>query len=501
MMPRAMTIEQLGEALKRADNAGDVEGARKLAREIRRRRRTAAMQKHPNFVLPTSRGTAFASGALQGTPIVGPSIRNVAEDIASAVGSLLTGRSIGEVREEIAAQGAASREEFPGATVAGELVGGTATTTAALPARAVATLPRAVMTGAALGGGDRAARDLDRGETPNVEDAAFGAAAGAAGGAVGASIGRGLANLWLRFTGGGLQRSLPEVARRSVEAGKKAVDAAAKRMDESGLVISGSSFGRLVHRMERTLTREGLSAEGTPHAWQALKLLKSAQERGGNLTIRELNTLRQRVRDILPKSASGTERHLVEAMGRKFKDFIGSLPERPNAVVSGDVRAGVGAWKRMNMLNSRAKKQDFVANLLERAHARAAQGKTSLDKALQDQFGSFFTKRGGVKELKDRGFTDGEIQMMREAAEGSMTKALNSMDRAFGQNMLAPVWRVLRSPARFGARVQTEGRIRQLEGMPGVPALPEDASTLGALFGIMVPQAGERRPARRAVGG
>lgn len=89
------------------------------------------MPLHPEFDpanVPTQTPTmdkigAFVMSALEGIPVVGPSFKNVTQDIASGVGSAISGDPIQNVRNEMDARTRQVQEENPGTSFLGTATG------------------------------------------------------------------------------------------------------------------------------------------------------------------------------------------------------------------------------------------------------------------------------------------------------------------------------------------------------------------------------------------
>lgn len=150
---------------------------------------------------------AFAEGALDGVPILGPALEKAGDYVGSHIGSWISGKPVDQVLAEGQARKKATEDAHPVASVAGGITGGTmamAPAVAAAPAMFGAGAPGAAgllgqmgagaITGAGIGAADGAVRsggDL----TDAVAGAGLGMLGGAAGPAIGSVAQRGLSAL------------------------------------------------------------------------------------------------------------------------------------------------------------------------------------------------------------------------------------------------------------------------------------------------------------------
>lgn len=151
---------------------------------------------------------AFATNAIEGMPIVGPSFSNVAADAAAGIASLTSGQPFSDVRQQMVDRREQVSGEHPQAAMAGNVTGGvlgTAPLVVAAPGLFggggfVPTLIKGALSGGAIGGGDAAVRSGgDPWET--AKGAGIGAGLGIAAPVAGRVIGAGVGKLAERLGG------------------------------------------------------------------------------------------------------------------------------------------------------------------------------------------------------------------------------------------------------------------------------------------------------------
>lgn len=200
-----------------------------------------------NVERSSGRTGAFLSSAVEGLPVVGPTIQKGAENAAAYIGSKLTGEDQAKVRREMGGMNEVAQRDHPNYSTAGSLTGnvmGTAAMVAAAPGLMGATpgmsmgqqMLRGGLSSAGIGGADVAARG------GNMQDVATGAALSGALGVVAPPVAAGVQAAWKPLSGmlgignkGRAQEALREALTRS---GKSADDIA---MDITQATADGQS--------------------------------------------------------------------------------------------------------------------------------------------------------------------------------------------------------------------------------------------------------------------
>lgn len=308
---------------------------------------------------------------------------------------------------------------------------------ALLPA---SSLPWAMTTGGAVGGAETVGRSLsETGELPTAGEVLTGVGTGVAAGGAGYGLGKFAGGLIDRWKG----QNVPLEASRTL---KDMGGAAYQQMDDAGISIRPSSYKNLVANIGKGLEKDFVSKDTAPEVMRALRILENAKDR--NLSLRDLDKLRQTVRDILPKTASANDERMIGNILGYIDDYVDKLPSLPNAVVGGETEAGVNALKQGREFWRTSKKLEPFADVWDDIRLAAIQGRKSFSRATQDEV----TKLYKSIRKNPQGFTEEEIDAFRNLAEGSLSqRVLNIVDRAIGQNLARPIAQVFEIPMRQAA--------------------------------------------------
>jgi hypothetical protein len=415
-----------------------------------------------------------------------PAFQNFTEDVQRIFASSatrgaserVTAAMAGSTFEKEKQKTREARERRPYAGGVADVAG---TVAPALALGAPATALGGAALGAGIGAGDTALRAGVQGELPGATDMAVGTTLGAAGGLVGHLLGRGVER-YLR--GRGLSdKPLSEAGRKQFTMLKSVENEAGDAMDASGVVVGGPYLARIAREVHRNLIPDGLSKEGTPTAWRALLTMKRGMN-GRDLSLRQLNTLRIRVRDMAGASTPGTEAHLIREMEKSIGSAIKGLA-KGKGLRAGDAAKGVQAWDKMNNVHMEAQKAQLLTRMLYKAELVASQrGKgVSIGQALQENAINILSKttKKGLSDL--RLFNDVEKKTLEELARGNMTTGFENMiDRYLGH-------RILTAPLRGGAKATSMVATKVIGG--GDAATKEAAmKLLTGKIGADVPQTG-----------
>lgn len=432
-------------------------------------------------------GTAFTTGTLEGVPIAGPWLRKGVDAISAGIGSAITGRPYADVRREMGEMVQADQANYPGLTKTGGVVGSVAPLMAA-PQSLFATPGAAAGTGGVVSGLDAVSRGLAEGELDPAKLISEGAKAGgigAAGGWLGWQAGRFLNNAFTRLTGKGVPA---ETATQLKDTGSQFY----KAMDDAGVTIRPASYNQLVSDIERTLTKDFVSKDTAPEVMRALKVLDNA--RGAELSLRDLDKLRQTVRDILPSNASANDQRLIGKMVGYIDTYVDRLPTNLNAVTGGTTPEGIAALKQARDFWKAGSKAETIAQAFDNATLASEGGKKALDRALQDEFSKLY------RVLRDNpgSFSKAELADIRGiAAGGNLTPWLNRIDR-WGGPMLSPLVKTVTGALRAGSSPATmAGAIDLVQGMsPARQAVTPVLEQFGASAGIGGAESARKRLAR-----
>lgn len=374
-------------------------------------------------------------------------------------------------------------EKTMGAELAGSVLQG-----ALLPGAAFSTIPRTLGTMGLLGGGNEIAKALGKDQLPEIEDVGKAAATSAIGGVLGKVVGDRLGNLIAKHVGA--DSKLYKQAGRVLESLNKQVDEASAAINKANVRVDSTYIKRAVDVLDKQLTTKRLTYRtgNLPYAKAAVDTLKKVADDGGNPTLRELNDVRQVIRNsVLDKNGarldavSPGDARLVSTIDRQIAKSISQLPSNPKAVLSGDASSAVKAWNKMNELVPKQKKTSILAGAFDNADLKSAQGKTDFDRSLQNEFMKLYNSAMGKAE-----FRGPERELIRELAEGGVsTKLLNRMDRAFGHGLFSIVYNTLRAVPRGAASGAAEFNARSIFEQLTAKELPRavQGSRAGAIVG------------------
>jgi hypothetical protein len=244
----------------------------------------------------------------------------------------------------------------------------------------------------------------------NPAGAMFGAASATLGGAgemIGGETGKTIgafAPLALALRGRGQAPKAP-----TAEALKDEAQQAYKAAENAGVVISETSLANTVTKMARDAVKEGMHPKLHPRAAAALEAVGA--EMNMPLTLERAEVLR-RVLKGAASTADASERRLVMRMVDKFDDFVGNL--KPADVLAGDAAAATESLAKARNLWGRARKSEFVDDLMERARTRASQFSGSgYENALRTEF-----RNAVMNPKKLRMFSPEEQAALKRVAKG-----------------------------------------------------------------------------------
>jgi hypothetical protein len=240
---------------------------------------------------------------------------------------------------------------------------------------------------------------------------------------------------------------------------KAASDAAYKRAEESGVVVTPESFGDLRAKISGAMKRDGIDPTLHPDSTAALKRIK---ESDGALTLQQLETLR-RIANDAEGSIKPADRRLAGKMVDEIDEYIDGLTERD--VVAGDA-VKAKALKEARNLYSRRKKAEELDQLVARAELSAPNFSGSgMENALRTEFRNL-----AKNERRMRRFTREEQEAIKRVAKGgSLENALRMLGK------LAPTG-VVSGALSSGAGFVTGGPIGAL-ALPAAGALARYGAT------------------------
>jgi hypothetical protein len=188
---------------------------------------------------------------------------------------------------------------------------------------------------------------------------------------------------------------------------KAAAEAAYKRADQSGVVVTRDSFSSLKSRIADEMKKDGIDSTLHPDSSAALKRITDAD---GELSLQNLETLR-RIANDAEGSIKPADRRLAGKMVDEIDDYIDSLAEKD--VVAGDA-AKAKALKEARNLYSRRMKAEELDKLMGRAELSAPNFSASgMENAIRTEFRNL-----AKNERKMRRFTKEEQEAIKRVAKG-----------------------------------------------------------------------------------
>ena len=413
------TLEQIAEALRKADAAGNVEDAKALANAYREMqgRAGAAMDgievppiqpsaapapAHPDY----NPGNAFQSGAMQGMTfgfadeILGTMMSPIEMGIDAVQGKPFDpGRSWNQAVERNRQGDAQMQAESPALATAGNIVGavgtgmGLSNAGLTLMKGAAPTIgsmaTRGAIEGAAYGG----LHGLGTGDDMQgrIEQGLSGAGIGALTGGVVGGIGGALANKSAQ-TAAGTVDSLKTEATALYDAAR-----------QSGAVLPQQQSAQMAASMRNIAAGEGIitpTGRINESYTKLAALIKSFDDYGtGPLTVDQMQSVRRLIGGAL-KSPDGDERRIAMEMMEAFHGYLDPIsPQIAQA----------------NQIYHRAMNADSLETLVEVARQKSGQYGRSFDATLREQFGALERQiiRGEV-----RGYSADEIAAISKVAQG-----------------------------------------------------------------------------------
>ena len=418
-------LDRLLTELRNAHDAGDTEGARRIARTAQERLGTP--QAGPSGSTPYHpraadlAATGWANGAqlnMRKAPEpsrVRAAVRGAADAITfghldemnAAAGSLLPGRTYEGEIDRVREMDAIDREAHPVAAIGGQVAGSIAGP--GLAARGVGAavsggrqLARVAGLGAAQGGAYAfGSAEGDLSERAGAVPAGMGL--GAAGGAVGAGIGSGFtraAQVLSRSPAG-------QAVAPTVEGLRTSAQRLYEQVEKSGATIPANHVGQLARSVRNKLTGDGYNARLHP---RVSAVLDEIEGRSGPMTLREADVLR-RVATNAAQGTSPDEARLAVRAADAIDGVIDRLGDQ-----SAPLREARAMWHTM-------RKSEAVEEAIE----RATTGPSSFAQNLQTEFRRLIRNKRAM-----RGFSDAERRAIAKVVSGG---AVEGTLRFLGKSM------------------------------------------------------------------
>lgn len=268
-------------------------------------------------------------------------------------------QQVAQYRQERPVQSFA--EEMGSQLGASVLTGGTSLGQAG--ARFAAQKP--VTAGAAFGGLEGAVSGAGAGEgaRDRLNQAMVGLSIGAPLGALTAGAGDNIAR---RFGAG--RPEMPEIS--DLQAAKTA---AYQRVDEMGARYSSESVDSLVDRIRQRANQMSLNSTRHPAAASMIDSLDELAS-GRNMSLTELDQLRQIIRRDVANSTDRAEQEFGRMMIDEVDDFISNA--NASSMIAGSADDAADAIEAARLANSRFRKAELIDEAINRAELRASTGGT-----------------------------------------------------------------------------------------------------------------------------
>jgi len=200
-----------------------------------------------------------------------------------------------------------------------------------------------------------------------------------------------------------IQKSIVESA-PEINQLKKASKSIYDEIDSSGVTIKPNSINTLVNRVTAKTKREGLDPRVTKQASGALEALQEIK--GTQQPITEL-MVQKKIAQNVASSLDPTEKRLGAMMVDEIDNFIGSLS--PEQLIKGDVSTSK-KLKVAGKLWGRARRSELIQEAIEKGANRAAGPdlgiRNELTNLANNKRKSKFFSKGEVKALRDVGTGD-----------------------------------------------------------------------------------------------
>lgn len=208
----------------------------------------------------------------------------------------------------------------------------------------------------------------------------------------------------------GLERVPDKAAEApSLEDLRSEKDAAYKRAENTGVVISRNALTRLKVELVNDLQKEGIDKDLHPKATAAVKRILDSK---GQLKLSEIETLRKIANDA-KGSIEKSDARLGARIVDKLDDFEANLSE--SDVVSGSPEAAT-AYKEARALNTRVSKAQDIGDLFERAKNKAGANfsQSGMENALRQEFKALANNKNRMRR-----FTPEEKAAIQRVARGA----------------------------------------------------------------------------------
>ena len=387
------TLEQIGEALKRADAAGNVEDAKALAAAYKAMK--ASQPTGPSPAIRAGQDMVYAGqwdnqqpapnlldstlATINGLTGSVPGLQQASDALLAGgqtVGDIFANRpgTLSQHYQDIQKQREAVASKAPVAQTLGDL-GGTIATVSALPARAGAGLLARGVDSALGMAGYEGARSLAHGKGGG--DALTAMAGGAAGGFAAPYVGAGVEKFGGAvadaLTRGAQQKLTSAAIEKGAPSAQNLKDAGAALFESAtggnSPAISGTALDRFMGNVQKVLEKYRPNSANDPQAVGLLQhlsdLVRAAKTPGVVVDLKDLHLARQLAQKV-GQSSAGRDSAIGNIVARQIDDFARSL--KPGDILGGaDPRQATKALLQGISTWSRAQKVSLIENAMKNA--------------------------------------------------------------------------------------------------------------------------------------
>lgn len=275
-----------------------------------------------------------------------------------------------------------------------------------------------------------------------------------------------------------------------------AADAAYKRADESGVVVTPESFGALKKKIVGEM--EGIDPTLHPDATAALKRITQSE---GPQSLKQLETLR-RIANDAEGSIKPADQRLAGKMVDELDDYIDSLTEKD--VVAGDATKGKALAEARNFY-SRKKKAEELDRLVSRAELSAPNFSASgMENALRTEFRTLakndrrmrrFTaeEQEAIRKVAKGGSTENALRMLGKLAPTGVVSSLPTIIATMSAGPIGIAPALAGLGGRYAATRMTMGNVAKANelvrrGPPGSPPIPPATLQEAVRNGVLTPE-------------
>jgi phage terminase Nu1 subunit (DNA packaging protein) len=186
--------------------------------------------------------------------------------------------------------------------------------------------------------------------------------------------------------------------------------------DDAGVVVNQSGLSRLAQGIREDLTALAFRPKLQPRVAATLDEIDNSLQ-AGNVTLKDIDTLRRVARNAMTGAADDAERAMASKMIDRIDDFVDDIA--PSELVTGNAQQAATALKQARDYWKRLKKSELIDDAVERAERRAASTGTggNTDNAIRQNIRAILDN-----PKKARMFTKQERMLMDRVVRGTASQ-------------------------------------------------------------------------------